>query len=124
MTDKLFCEPSLGSSNSWDDLLTFQITSGGVTKRNAYFVTTFQSNANVSTSTTYGWTLSYLKCKYFANFNIISYFYYGDTSIQVATNTFNKAYCDGYTSGISSPSLIKTSQSHYNNNGTAITYVQ
>ena len=122
MTDKLFCEPTLGSNNAWDDLLTFHITSGGVTKRIAYFVTTFQGLTNVSTSTTYGWTLSYLKCKYFANYNIVAYFYYSDTYIQVATNSFNKNYCNGYTG--TAPALVKTSQSHYNNNGTAITYLQ
>lgn len=124
MTDKLICEPSLGSNNNYDDLLTMTISTSGVVKKYAYFVTTYQSNTNVSTSTTYGWTLQYLKCKYFANFDIKAFFYYSDTSIQVATNSFSSSYCDGYSSGISSPSLVQFSQSHYNNNGTPITYVQ
>ena len=87
-------------------------------------MTTYQSNADVSHGSGTGWTLNYIKCKYFANFVITGYFYFSDTSIQVATNTFSSSYCNGYTSGIPSPTLITTSQSHYNANGTAITYVQ
>lgn len=81
MVDKLFCEPSLGSNNNYDDLLVMTISSSGVVKKYAYFVTTYQSNTNVSTSTTYGWTLQYLKCKYFANFDIKAYFFFSDTGI-------------------------------------------
>lgn len=126
MNDDAFCEPTLGSSSSnyWDDLLTFQITSGGITKKYAYYVTTFQGNTNASTSTPNGWTLKHLKCKYFANFGISAYFYFSPTNIQVATNNFSPSYCNGYTSGITSPSLKYTSQSHFYNNGTPITYVQ
>ena len=103
--------------------MTFSISSGGVVKKYAYFMTTYQSQSNVSTSSTYGWRLKYLQCKYFAHFNIKAYFYFSDTSIQIATNSFSSSYCNGYTSGINSPSLKYFQQSHYVNNGTAITYV-
>lgn len=105
------------------------ISSSGVVKKYAYFVTTYTGNTNTNVSyttntTSNGWTLKYLKCKYFSNIAIKAYFYYSDTSIQVATNSFTNSYCMGYTASISSPVLKYFSQSHYNNNGTAITYLQ
>lgn len=123
MTDDHFCEPTLGTSNNWDDLLFMSRSSGGVVKKYAYYVTTYQSNQNISYASSTGWTLKYIKCKYFANFNIKANFYFSDTSINIATNTFTSTHCDGYTSGVSSPTLKYFSQSHYVNNGTPITYV-
>jgi hypothetical protein len=122
-TDDNFCEPSLGSTNNWDDLAFMTISSGGVVKKYAYYMTTFQSSSNVSTNSVTGWQLKYLKCKYFAYFSIRALFYYSDTSIQIATNTFSASYCNGYTSGVTAPSLKYFSQSHYVNNGTPITYL-
>jgi hypothetical protein len=123
MTDKSFCEPSLSSSaNNWDDLLTYWTIVGGVMKKYAYFVTTYQSTTDVSYTTGTGWALNYLKCKYYAYYSIIAYFYYGDTSIQIATNNFDGSAC--YSPNSLTPStLMYLSQSHYNNNGTDITYV-
>lgn len=123
MTDDHFCEPTLGSTNNWDDLLLMTTSSGGVVKKYAYYVTTYQSSTDASYGGTLGWKLKYLKCKYYANFNIKAHFYYSDTSIQVATNTFTSTHCDGYTSGVTQPTLKYFSQSHYTNNGTPITYV-
>jgi hypothetical protein len=98
-------------------------SSSGVVKKYAYYVTTYQSTKNVGYTSTYGWTLKHLKCKYFANFNIRALFYFSDTSIQIATNTFSSTACDGYTSGVTQPTLKYFSQSHYVNNGTPITYL-
>jgi hypothetical protein len=125
MTDKMFCEPSLGYGFDYDDLLTMSISVSGVEKRYAYFIRTHPSNVNMSISTTYGWTLKYLKCKHYSGFSINAYFFFGDTSIEVATNTFSSSYCNsGYTSGVSSPVLKQFSQSHHASNGTDVTYLQ
>ena len=124
MTDKHFCEPTLYSSaNDYDDLLLMTRSIGGVVTKWAYFITTYQSNTNVSYTSSYGWRLKYLKCKYFANFNIKGYFFYSDTSVNIATNTFTSTHCDGYTSGVSSPTTKYFAMSHPFNNGTDITYV-
>ena len=95
----------------------------GVVTKWAYFVTTYQSSQSVSYTSTYGWRLKHLKCKYFASFSIKALFFYSDTSVNVATNTFSSSHCNGYTSGISSPVSKYFAQSHNYNNGTAITYV-
>ena len=121
--DDHFCEPTLGSTNNWDDLLFMTTSSGGVVKKYAYFVTTYQSTTSVAYTSTYGWRLKYLKCKYYANFNIRALFYFSDTSIQIATNSFSSSHCNGDTSGVSLPVLKYFSQSHYVNNGTPITYL-
>jgi len=55
---------------------------------------------------------------------INAYFYFSDTYIQVAANSFTKTLCGTAINNGNSPALIATSQSHYNNNGTPITYVQ
>jgi hypothetical protein len=64
-TDKQFCEANLGSSNDYDDLLEYTIISGGYAKKYAYFVTTWQGTTNVSYAGWTGWSLKYLKCRYY-----------------------------------------------------------
>lgn len=64
-TDKQFCEANLGSSNDYDDLLEYTIVSGGIAKKYAYFVTTWQGTTNVSYTGWTGWGLKYLKCRYY-----------------------------------------------------------
>jgi hypothetical protein len=99
------------------------LTVSGVTKKWAYFITTYQGTSTVSISTSYGWTLSYLKCKYFAGLSITAYFFFSDTSIEVATNSFSLSYCDGYTGGVTSPTSKYFSQNYFISDGTPITYV-
>ena len=98
-------------------------SNGATVKKYAYFVSTFQSNTNFSTIAKNGWALKYLKCKFFAHFNIVSYFYFSDTSIEKATNTFRSTDCDGITASVSDPVLKYFQQSPYQNNGTAKTYI-
>ena len=87
-------------------------------------MTTHPSTLNATYySSSYGWRLKYLKCKYFAYFTIYAHFFFGETNIQIATNNFNGAHCNGYTSGINSPVAKYFAQSHPFNNGTAVTYV-
>lgn len=122
-SDDYFCEANLGNTNFYNDKLEYTITSSSITKRYAYFITTYQVNTNVSYTTTYGWTLSHLKCKYFAGYSITANFFFSDTSIEIATNTYSASYCDGYTSGVTSPTSKYFSQNYFLSDGTPITYV-
>lgn len=84
-------------------MIQFTITYGGSTKTIAYFITTWPSLTNVGYTTTYGWTLNYVKCKYYALYSVIGYFFYSDTNVEIATNSFSSSYCTGYTSGVTAP---------------------
>jgi hypothetical protein len=103
MTDKSFCEPTLGSTFDYDDMMQYTLVSGAVTTKYAYFIRTWPSNTNVSYTTWTGWGLSYLKCKYFTGVSMQGYFFYGDGEIEVANNQFTSTYCSGTTSGLSPP---------------------
>ncbi len=113
--DDLFCEATLNPTNSYDDLLQYTLVSGGVTTTYAYFITTWPSNANLS-YTASGWGLSYLKCKYFAALSITASFFYSDTTIEVAPQSFSSSYCNGWTG--SSPVSKYFSQSYFVADGT------
>jgi hypothetical protein len=78
--DKSFCETTLGSSNDYDDLLEYTIVSGGVTKKYAYFVTTWQTTTNLTVNLGQGWTLKYIKCRYFYQ-SYITYHFFEKNSI-------------------------------------------
>lgn len=82
--DDLLCEAQLYSpAANQDDLLQYTLNSGGTTTKYAYFITTFQGNTNVAyTNPTVGWSLSYLKCKYYApSFSVRALFFFSDTSV-------------------------------------------
>jgi hypothetical protein len=87
-------------------------------KKYAYFITTFQSTTDVDNN---GWNFKYMKCKTFT-FVMTAHWFLSDTSIQVATNTLSGG-CDTQ-NAITAPTMMYFSQSHYNNNGTDITYLQ
>lgn len=75
----------MGSGNDYDDLLEYTKVVSGRTYRYSYFVRTWASNTNNQPNG--GWDLQYLKCKFFAN-SVTAYWYFGDASIEIATNTF------------------------------------
>lgn len=108
----------MGSSNSYDDLLQYTLTSAGVTTQYAYFIRTWASNANNSYTTYSGWGLTYLKCKYYAGLTVSALFFYADNQIEVAVQTFSNSYCNGYTSGVNSPVSKYFSQSYFVADGT------
>lgn len=74
-------------------MLQYTLVSGGVTTKYAYFITTWQSNANVSYATWSGWSLEYLKCKFYSGLSLTGYFFFGDGTIEAATQTFTTSYC-------------------------------
>ncbi len=83
-SDDLLCEAQLyPSAANHDDLLQYTLLSGGTTTRFAYFITTFQGNTNVAyTTPSGGWSLSYVKCKYYAaSFSVRALFFFSDTSV-------------------------------------------
>jgi len=102
-------------------MVQFTITSGGYTKTIAYFITTWPSSVTLWTST--GWTLNYVKCKYYAYFSVIGYFFYTDTNVEVATNSFSASYCNSYTSGVTGPNVMYFTQNYIVSDGTPVTYV-
>lgn len=101
--DKEFCIATLGSSNDWDDLLEYTIVSGGVAKKYAYFVTTWQGTTNVSYTGNVGWGLKHLKCRYYEQ-SYIAYFFMEKNSIEIATNSYHLSYPGTYGS-ITAPSV-------------------
>ena len=123
-TDKQFCVATKGSTQNYDDLLQYTLTTGGVTTQYAYFIRTWASNANNSYSTNAGWGLTYLKCKYYAGLTVSAHFFYADTKIEVATQSFSSSYCNGYTSGVTAPISKYFSQSYFVADGTDTDLVQ
>lgn len=103
-SDDEFCLTTLGSANNYDDLLEYTIVSSGVTKKYAYFVTTWQSTTNLTVNYGVGWTLKYIKCKFFIQSYIV-YHFFEKNSIEVATNSYDISY-DG-TYGTISPPVVK-----------------
>lgn len=101
--DDEFCEAELGSSNNYDDMLRYTKVVGGRVYKYAVFMTTWQSNTNNKRHSSGGWALKYLKCKFYAQ-TITAYFFFSDTTIEQATNTFTAANARSLsTSGISDP---------------------
>lgn len=49
------CFAELGSTDAYDDLLILDQTTGGVTYRKAYFITTWNGNKDASYGTGSGW---------------------------------------------------------------------
>jgi len=104
-------------------MLWFNQVVSGVTRRYAYYVRTWPSNSNVSYTNSGGaWPLSYLKCKYFS-FNILTYWFFSNSDIERASNTFSSSDCSGGTAGISDPITAYFSQSSYLTNGQDSTFV-
>ena len=117
-SDKEFCLATLGSANNYDDLLEYTLVSGSRTYRYAYFVRTWQSAINLSGSSAVGWDLSYLKCKFYAQ-TWTAYFFFSDSSIEIANNAFTASDGDSLaTTGISSPLNKYFDQTFRVSNGT------
>ena len=78
--------------------------SGGVIKKYGYFVRTWQGSINnMQVSNSGGWDLSYIKCKFYADTWDV-YWFFSDTSIEIASNTFTSSNGDSLAEvGISSP---------------------
>lgn len=76
----------MGVNNDYDDLLEYTKVVSGRTYKYAYFVRTWQGTYNPYTSGS-GWSLSYVKCKFYA-LSFVAYWFFSDTSIQIATNSF------------------------------------
>ena len=92
------CEAQLYTpAANQDDLLQYTLRSGSTTTKFAYFITTFQGNTNVAyTTPSGGWSLSYLKSKFYAPpFSVRALFFFSDTSIEIATNNFGDTQCNG-----------------------------
>jgi hypothetical protein len=119
LLDKSFCEPTLSpSADDYDDLLTYTLvnTANTITVKYAYFIRTWPSSTYIGTSSA-GWALSYLKCKHYSGISLTGNFFFGDTTIQVATQTLSTAYCNGYTPS-SNPISKYFSQSYFSADGT------
>ncbi|CAM6005531.1 unnamed protein product [Sphagnum balticum] len=124
LTDPSFCEATLGSTNSYDDMLTATFVIGGVTTKQVYFIRTWPLSTDASYNTGTGWTLSYLKCKYFANFYITAYWAFSDTSVEAAVNNFNVANSLSISySGITAANSVYFSQNYYITDGTSPLFV-
>lgn len=117
-TDKQFCVATKGSTQNYDDLLQYTLTSGGVTTQHAYFIRTWASTTNNSYATYAGWGLTYLKCKYYAGLTVSALFFYADSQIEVAAQQFSNSYCNGYTSGVTAPVSKYFSQNYFVADGT------
>jgi hypothetical protein len=87
-------------------------------------MTTWQSNTNISYTANAGWTLSYLKCKYYASWTITAYYGFSDYQLEVATNQYNAADSNSLSStGITAPTIKYFSQNYYGTDGTDTTFV-
>lgn len=119
LLDKSFCEPTLSPlATDNDDLLIYTLTNSAntVTIKYAYFIKTWTSTTNIGTSSG-GWALSYLKCKHYSGLALTGNIFFGDTTIEVASQTFSTSYCNGYTPAASQVSKY-FSQSYFSADGT------
>lgn len=76
---------------------------GGRIYKYAYFVRTWPSTTNNNLSSSGGWALQYLKCKFYA-LSFTAYFFFSDNVVEQATNTFTASNAQSLsTSGIADP---------------------
>ena len=121
--DDEFCRSTLGSNNDYDDLLQYTLVSGGRTYRYAYFVRTWPSNVNMYLTSGGGWDLSYIKCKFYAQ-TWTAYWFFSDTSIEVASNTYAGTAGDSLaTVGISAPLNLYYDTDYRTSDGTDTNFV-
>ena len=97
--------------------MEYTYVTGGRTYKYAYFVRTWPSNTNLYLHSGGGWALQYIKCKFY-HLSWTAYFFFSDTTIEVATNTFTASNAQSLsTSGIADPVNKYYDQDYRKNDG-------
>ena len=115
-SDKSVCEATLGSGNDYDDLIEYTLISGANTKKQAFFIRTWPSTTNASHTANLGWSLSFIKCKFYA-LSHKAYFFFGDSSVEIATNSWSTSHAGTYGS-ITDPTVMYFDQTYRFGDGT------